>query len=132
MNFCNPLFQSVTMKIEMLTRVGFVVLGLTVLSLVGCDRPPKRLVPPTIPADAAQKGLELYDTNKNGFLDGAELDKAPALKSAMKELDKNGDGKISAEELDARIQKMRGSKVARVRTVSQRHAQWPGRSPTPR
>ncbi len=52
-----------------------------------------------------------YDTNSDGAIDGAELDKVPAIKSSLKELDKNGDGKITPDEIAHRIEEWQTSKV---------------------
>jgi len=59
--------------------------------------------------------MKLFDTNGDGFIAGAELDKAPGLKGALKpKLDANGDGKLAADEISARLQKYLDSKVAVV------------------
>jgi hypothetical protein len=88
-------------------------LGLVVAS--GCSRGPARIVPPPIDASAAgAKAIEMYDANKDGKLSGAELDKCPALKAAMAQIDKVGDGTITAAKITARIQMWQGSKLARM------------------
>jgi hypothetical protein len=85
---------------------------LTLLVLVGCNSRPARVNPPAInPKEAAQKAMAEYDTNGDGTIDGAELDKAASLKSSLKELDTNGDGKISADEIASRIEQWQASKV---------------------
>ena len=78
--------------------------------------PPANRVSPekSQPSDAPKKALELYDTDKNGFIDGAELDKVPGLKAALQQVDTNGDGKISADEIAARIQSWKDSKWGRA------------------
>ncbi len=100
---------------QSLARLSTVVLGLAVLAGFGCwDRGPSRVYPPGIDSAAASKALQEFDTNKDGFIDGAELDKVPGLKAALKEVDTNKDGKISADEINARIGAWKDSKLGRM------------------
>ena len=55
-----------------------------------------------------------YDTNKDGKLDATELEKCPALKNALKDLDKNGDKAISRDELEECLSEFLSSKVGLV------------------
>ncbi len=98
-----------------LTEIAALAIGLTIAAAAGCgnSRPPP-LLPQSIAADAAQKAMEMYDANKDGFLDDEELQKAPGLAAAKKEVDADHDGKISAEEIAARIDSWRKSKVGRI------------------
>ena len=47
--------------------------------------------------------MEQYDKNGDGVVSGAELDQAPSLKAALKNLDTNGDKGVSADEVAARV-----------------------------
>src|SRR5947209_3938200 len=82
----------------MVLRAGLllaVVLGLA----LGCST--RRVTPSRVSAaDAAAKALAQYDTNKDGFLDAAELERCPGLKNALKRHDTNKDGRFSREELE--------------------------------
>jgi hypothetical protein len=60
-------------------------------------------VPEVSPAEAGRQALAEYDTNNDGFLDAAELERCPALKGALKELDTDNDGRLSADEIAARL-----------------------------
>ena len=85
-------------------------LGLT----FGCNSgTPARLSRQTRPA-CRRAAIELYDANKDGFLDANELDKVPGLKAALRQVDTNKDGKISAGEISARIEAWAASKIARM------------------
>jgi hypothetical protein len=55
------------------------------------------------PAAVGQKAFELYDADKSGGIDAAELKNAPALESSVKNFDANKDGAISADEVAERI-----------------------------
>ncbi len=94
---------------------GLLLAGLLVTALGGCGGgSPSRVEPLQIAPDAAEKAMELYDADKDGFLDQRELEKVPGLKAALKQVDTNGDGKISADEIKARITSWKESKVGRL------------------
>lgn len=96
-------------------RFGVVVACVGLLAGWGCSRRPSRVHPPGIDASAAGRlAIEQYDTDGDGLIGGAELDKAPSLKAAMKNLDTNTDKKVSAEEITARIQKWQDEKVGKM------------------
>ena len=67
---------------------------------------------PSYAADqSAQQALAEYDTNHDGFLDAKELERCPALKNSLDSIDTNGDHRLSAEEIAARIQVYQDSQV---------------------
>jgi hypothetical protein len=73
-----------------------------------------RVYPDKPDARAGQRAIELYDANKDGFLDATELDKSPGLKAAMDQIDLSKCGKISAADISARIQAWADSKLGRM------------------
>jgi hypothetical protein len=82
-------------------RWAFVV-GLALLA--GCsggDTPAGE--PEVWPEKAGAQAVADYDTNKDGLLDAKELEPCPGLLGAMKRLDKNGDGHLSADEIRDRL-----------------------------
>ena len=85
-------------------------LGLVVPT--GCGRGPSRIHPPTINATVAgQAAMKEYDRNGDGAVAGDELDKAPSLKAALTILDADSDGRVTAEEVTARIEAWQASKI---------------------
>jgi hypothetical protein len=87
------------------------VLGLA--AVVGCSRGPSRLNAPSIDASSAgSKAVEMY--GKDGKISGADLEKCPALKSALARIDTTGDGTITAAKITARIKVWQESKLARM------------------
>ena len=87
-------------------RLSALVVGLGVLAGWGCwDWGPSRVYPPKFDSAAGQKAVEQY---------GDKLDKVPSLLSAGKMLDTTGDGKITAEKINARIQAWLDSKLGRM------------------
>lgn len=92
-------------------RVAFCVALGAALS-TGCDAKPERLELPAYESTAGQAALATYDTNKDSKIGGDEFLKCPALKSTLARLDLNKDGAVTAEEIDARIQQWRASRVA--------------------
>jgi hypothetical protein len=85
---------------------------LVFISLAGCSRGPSRLVPPSVNANAGSSAIVKFDADKSGSLDIKELTASPALKAAFARIDKDGDSKVTAEEIDRRINSWRESKVA--------------------
>ncbi len=102
----------------MLTRhISPVALCAVLIAASGCSGRPGRLPPPGIPAEAGQEAVTKYDANGNGAIDGDELSKVPALKATLARVDKNGDGQVSAEEVDERIAAWQKSKLAITRSI---------------
>jgi hypothetical protein len=63
------------------------------------------------PAKMAAVALEKCDTNKNGSIDGAELEAAPGLKAALPLADTNRDQALSLAEIEARLQTFAGNSL---------------------
>jgi hypothetical protein len=55
--------------------------------------------------------MELYDKNGDGKVAGDELEAAPALKASMKTLDTDGDKAVSADEVAARVKSWAASQT---------------------
>lgn len=71
---------------------------------LGCGGGPTAVdVPDFDPADAAEQAMEIYDSDGDGYVAGAELEAAPGLNAAIKNLDADSDGKVSEEEIAERV-----------------------------
>jgi hypothetical protein len=82
---------------------GLAVTGVCA-ALAGCSGGPTKIdVPAYDPSGAASRAMELYDKNSDSFIDEKELALAPGLKAALKNFDSNKDGKLSADEIAARV-----------------------------
>jgi hypothetical protein len=117
-----------SMNVAGALRLGVLLAGLSALACGGCNKRPSRVTPDSIAGDAAKKAIELYDTNLDGFLDAAELEKAPGLKAGVAQIkglsgpnqDPNvlakeiQNAKISAEEIQVRIDAWKKSKDGRL------------------
>jgi len=82
--------------------------------LIGCGRAPSRVVAEAPAGNSSSAAMAKHDADKNGSLDETELKSAPGLLAGMKQADTNGDGKLSAAEIDARIAAWAKSKVGRM------------------
>jgi hypothetical protein len=106
-----------------------VVLGLLTLSggcqCVGRDRPRIPKINPHAGADA----IAMFDKNGDGKLSGDELDQCPGLKAALPRLDPAKTGAVTAEMIDARVAAWRARPVGRMPmacTVLRRGQPLPG------
>jgi hypothetical protein len=101
-------------------NVMALTVGVTLLALSGCgygDAP--RAYPEKPDSGAAYRALELYDANKDGFLDAKELENVPGLKAAMGKIDVTHSGKISASDIATRIKAWSDSKIVRTTVICQ-------------
>jgi hypothetical protein len=74
-----------------------------IAGLAGCAATPRAELPAYRPQAAAQQALESLDANRDGVLDAGELRESPGLLAAMSRIDTSGDGRLSAEEISARV-----------------------------
>ena len=64
------------------------------------------------PSEQSSAALESLDADNDGKLQEGELAKAPGLAAGAKHIDQDGDGALSAEELQARFEKFEAAGVA--------------------
>jgi hypothetical protein len=61
------------------------------------------------PSTSAAKAIELYDANADGALDDSELAKCPALAISVKQIDANGDKRLSLDEIRGLLERIQAS-----------------------
>jgi len=103
------------------TYTRAVITGIAaMLSLAGCGGGPSRLAyegPAWNPSAQAAKIVELHDADGNGVLGPEELEKAPAMKAALRFADRNHDGKLDSTEIMSRLSFFRDSRTYRAKMV---------------
>ena len=93
-------------------RASLLLLALLLIVSASCRRGITPVGQPSIdPATAGKMAMEQYDTNHDGVVSGAELDKVPSFKSALAIIDTNGDKGVSAEEVAARVNAWKAMKT---------------------
>jgi hypothetical protein len=87
----------------MLRLFGVALVGAISLALVGCGG--SKTIPTATysPDSSATEAMAMYDANKDGKLDAAELKKCPGLADNLAEIDTDGDKSINQAEIAARI-----------------------------
>lgn len=83
------------------------------LVLTGCSTAPSRVVAPPINPNAGTDAITKLDKNADGAIDATEAKLAPAFleAGAKSRIDANSDGKVTADEITARVNKWAESKV---------------------
>lgn len=85
--------------------------------LAGCSKAPDRLDAAGISSgSASEAAIAEYDADGDGAIADVELDKVPALKYSMRLLDADGDKKITADEIAARLDRWAEDRVAFLET----------------
>lgn len=80
-------------------------------AIVGCGR--AEIEAPFVNAgSAASAAIKQYDKNGDGELSAEELEKAPGIKAALETSDANRDGALSKSEIKNRVQAIVGERVA--------------------
>jgi hypothetical protein len=75
------------------------------LACVGCSQRPAPVpLPDFDPPTAGKAAIIDYDTDGDQALAGDELDRVPGIKKSLAAFDVNVDGKVTAEEIAARLQ----------------------------
>lgn len=88
--------------------------GLAILVTMGCGsgKPAPVIGPAYDPGTISSKAMELYDKDGDGKLSADELKACPSMLYSLKSIDSNADGSIDANEIKARIQAWIDMKVA--------------------
>jgi hypothetical protein len=88
------------------------LLGLLAVAAAGCSGARRVPMPALDPQAAGQQALNDFDANKDGASAGAELDQCPGLKAGRATFDGDRDGRLTAQEIAARLAKYQEHKVA--------------------
>jgi hypothetical protein len=93
---------------------GLLAVWTLLVAATGCGpRQPARLVAPAFsPEQAATLILARADANADGSIDPGEAAKVPALKTAVRDLDGDGDKRLSREELLRWLEEIQQARVA--------------------
>jgi len=88
--------------------------GLLILLLAGCGAPTAIEPPKLDPGEATERAMSEYDKDKSGALSQDELKACPGLLSAIKRIDQDSDGQVSAAELTTMIQQLEEQRAGLV------------------
>jgi hypothetical protein len=91
------------------------LLAVTLLSQSGCMNEPKRIVAPSIDAEAAgQAAIKEFDQNKDNKISGAEFDKVPSLLQALPTVKSTKEKGLTAADITARLKAWQQTKIGRI------------------
>ena len=81
---------------------------------IGCSGRPPRVSQPAYNPQAGADAIAAYDADNDGAIADEEFDSVPALRAALRQIDTNGDGRVTAEEIDARVQEWQSTRIAEM------------------
>jgi hypothetical protein len=84
------------------------IASLLLVAVAGCGGSVASQLPSNEPMQAAAKAMELYDRNGDGKLAADELAECPALIAGLPRIDQNADRSITAEEIQSRFEAIDG------------------------
>jgi hypothetical protein len=83
-------------------------------AIIGCKGSNARVELPSYNSASGEAALEAYDSNKNGAIAEDEFLKVPCLKASIRQVDKDGNGRVTAAEINARVQTWIESKIGEM------------------
>jgi len=95
------------------------LIGATVVLLAGYTGRPSRVHQLDYSSSAGADAIEAYDADGDDAIGGAEFERVPGLRESLQQVDADGDGLVTAEEIDARVQSWRDSQVAEIAVMCQ-------------
>ena len=94
--------------------------AIAMILIVGCSRGPSAPAFPEIkPEVAATEALRLYDLDGDGLLVFEEMAACPSVANASKRLDRDGNGSLTKNEIQDRLQQLLDSGTSLVGSVVQ-------------
>ena len=94
-------------------------IGLATVASLGCSNGLGRVPQSDYSASAGADAVKSYDDDGDGAIGGTEFDQVPSLRAALAQVDTNGDKRVTAQEIDVRIQKWRDTQVAEMAVTCQ-------------
>ncbi len=89
------------------------MVGFVSFTLSSCNWGPARIKQPAIsPSGAGAAAVAQYDKNGDGVISGDELNASPALKAALPRLDTNKDGGVGGDEIAERVNAWKAMRTA--------------------
>jgi hypothetical protein len=81
--------------------------------LAGCNSGPKRVQPVSIDSSSASsQAIELYDKDGDGAIAGNELDAVPGIKKYLGNYDRDGDQRVTRDEIAQRLNDWSSQRLA--------------------
>jgi len=87
------------------------------LCLTGCSGSTKRVKQPVYSSAPGSAAISAYDSNSDGAIAEKEFDSVPGLRASLAQVDTNGDDRITAEEIDDRVNAWKESRIGQMAAI---------------
>ena len=89
----------------------------SLLLSTGCSSSQKRVSQPEYSSSPGAAALAAYDSNSDDVISNDELDQVPALKASISAVDTDKNGRISAQEIDDRVNAWKESRIGKMAAI---------------
>ncbi len=98
-------------------EVALTLVCASCLLMTGCSGSSKRVQQPGYSSGPGSAAISAYDSNSDSAIADNEFDSVPALRASLAQVDADGDGRITAKEIDDRVDAWKESRIGQMAAI---------------